>query len=106
MRTITAGTRAELRAAYLAGAGLHSLAMRAGIAEGTVLAHAKREGWSNAQAAGFKPRQRAAGGIHRADRAISRNRGCGAWPASCGADAVTHGEAGEPCREPFPGAAF
>lgn len=46
MRTITAGTWAELRAAYLAGAGLRSLARRAGIAEGTVLAHAKREGWS------------------------------------------------------------
>jgi hypothetical protein len=46
MQTITAGTWAELRAAYLAGAGLRSLARRAGIAEGTVLAHAHREGWS------------------------------------------------------------
>ena len=46
MRTIKAGTWAELRAAYLAGAGLRSLARRAGIAEGTVLARAQREGWS------------------------------------------------------------
>ena len=46
MRTITSGTWAELRAAYLAGAGLRSLARRAGLAEGTVLAHANREGWS------------------------------------------------------------
>lgn len=46
MRTITAGTWAELRAAYLAGGGLRSLARRAGIAEGTVLARAQREGWS------------------------------------------------------------
>jgi hypothetical protein len=46
MRTITSGTWAELRAAYLAGAGLRSLARRASIAEGTVLAHANREGWS------------------------------------------------------------
>jgi hypothetical protein len=46
MQTITAGTWAELRAAYLAGAGLRSLARRAGIAEGTVLARAQREGWS------------------------------------------------------------
>ena len=46
MQTITAGTWAELRAAYLAGAGLRSLARRAGIPEGTVLAHASREGWS------------------------------------------------------------
>lgn len=47
MRTIKAGTWAELRAAYLAGAGLRSLARRAGIAEGTVLARAQREGWSH-----------------------------------------------------------
>lgn len=41
MKTITSGTWAELRAAYLAGAGLRSLARRAGIAEGTVLSARK-----------------------------------------------------------------
>lgn len=46
MKTIPESQWAELRAAYLAGAGLRSLARRAGIAEGSVLAHAHREGWS------------------------------------------------------------
>lgn len=49
MQTISTAQWAELRSAYLAGAGLRSLARRAGIAEGTVLAHAHREGWSAAK---------------------------------------------------------
>ncbi len=36
----------QLRAAYTAGAGLRSLARNAGIAEGTILARAHREGWT------------------------------------------------------------
>lgn len=36
----------QLRAAYTAGAGLRSLARNAGIPEGTVLARAQREGWT------------------------------------------------------------
>lgn len=46
MSIITAPDWSQLRAAYLAGAGLRSLARRTGIPEGTVLARAKREGWS------------------------------------------------------------
>ena len=46
MKKITEAQWGELRSAYLAGAGLRSLARRAGIAEGSVLAHAHREGWS------------------------------------------------------------
>lgn len=36
----------QLRAAYTAGAGLRSLARKAGIAEGTLLSKAHREGWT------------------------------------------------------------
>jgi hypothetical protein len=37
---------AELRTAYASGIGLRELARNAGIPAGTVLAHAKREGWT------------------------------------------------------------
>ena len=40
---------AQLRAAFTAGAGLRPLAREAGIPEGTILARAKREGWSQAK---------------------------------------------------------
>ena len=36
----------QLRAAYTAGAGLRALARNSGIAEGTILSRAKREGWT------------------------------------------------------------
>lgn len=46
MKTIPESQWAELRAAYLAGAGLRSLARRAGIAENSILSRAHREDWS------------------------------------------------------------
>ena len=45
-RTITNATWAEIRTAYASGIGLREIARNMGIPEGTVLAHAKREGWT------------------------------------------------------------
>ena len=45
-RTITNATWAEIRTAYASGIGLREIARNVGIPEGTVLAHAKREGWT------------------------------------------------------------
>jgi len=45
-RTISKWTWAEIQTAYASGIGLREIARNLGISEGTVLAHAKREGWS------------------------------------------------------------
>ena len=45
-RIITKSTWAEIRTAYASGIGLRELARNMGIPEGTVLARAKREGWT------------------------------------------------------------
>jgi hypothetical protein len=45
-RTITKSTWAEIRTAYASGIGLREIARNMGIPEGTVLARAKREGWT------------------------------------------------------------
>ena len=45
-RTITKSTWAEIHPAYASGIGLREIARNMGISEGTVLAHAKREGWT------------------------------------------------------------
>ena len=45
-RHIDNATWAEIRTAYASGIGLRELARSMGIPEGTVLAHAKREGWT------------------------------------------------------------
>jgi hypothetical protein len=45
-RTIANATWAEIRTAYASGIGLREIARNMGIPEGTVLARAKREGWT------------------------------------------------------------
>ena len=45
-RTITNSTWSEIRTAYASGIGLREIARNMGIRAGTVLAHAKREGWT------------------------------------------------------------
>jgi hypothetical protein len=45
-RTIAKFTWAEIRTAYASGIGLREIARNMGIPEGTVLARAKREGWT------------------------------------------------------------
>jgi hypothetical protein len=45
-RVITKSTWVEIRTAYASGIGLREIARNMGIPEGTVLARAKREGWS------------------------------------------------------------
>jgi hypothetical protein len=45
-RTITNATWAEIRTAYASGIPLRELARNMGIPQGTVLARAKREGWT------------------------------------------------------------
>jgi hypothetical protein len=45
-RTITNATWAEIRTAYASGIGLREIARNMGLPEGTVLARAKREGWT------------------------------------------------------------
>ena len=45
-RTISNATWAEIRTAYASGIGLREIARNLGIPEGTVLARAKREGWT------------------------------------------------------------
>ena len=45
-RTIASETWAEIRTAYASGIGLREIARNMGIPEGTVLARAKREGWT------------------------------------------------------------
>jgi hypothetical protein len=45
-RTIPKSTWAEIRTAYASGIGLREIARNMGIPEGTVLARAKREGWT------------------------------------------------------------
>jgi hypothetical protein len=45
-RTITNATWAEIRTAHASGIGLREIARNMGIPEGTVLARAKREGWT------------------------------------------------------------
>jgi hypothetical protein len=45
-RAITKSTWAEIRTAYASGIGLREIARNIGIPAGTVLARAKREGWS------------------------------------------------------------
>ena len=51
MSRIPASTWAEIRTAYASGIGLRQLARNMGIPEGTVLARAKREGWTQQIAA-------------------------------------------------------
>ena len=46
-RVITNTTWAEIRTAYASGIGLREIARNMGLPEGTVLAHAKREGWTH-----------------------------------------------------------
>jgi len=46
MRRIPESTWAEIRTAYASGIGLREIARNMGIPAGTVLARAKREGWS------------------------------------------------------------
>ena len=45
-RTISNATWAEICTAYASGIGLREIARNMNIPEGTVLAHAKREGWT------------------------------------------------------------
>src|SRR5437867_10055342 len=45
-RTITKVTWAEIRTAHASGIGLREIARNMGIPEGTVLARAKRDGWT------------------------------------------------------------
>jgi hypothetical protein len=45
-RRITKSTWAEIRTAYASGIGLREIARNMGLPEGTVLARAKREGWT------------------------------------------------------------
>ena len=45
-RKITNETWEQIKTGYAAGVNLRELARKMGIAEGTVLAHAKRHGWS------------------------------------------------------------
>lgn len=45
-RKIHASTWAEIRTAHASGIGLREIARNMGIPEGTVLARAKREGWT------------------------------------------------------------
>src|SRR5437667_3107766 len=45
-RAITKSTWAEIRTAYASGIGLREIARNMNIPEGTVLARAKREGWT------------------------------------------------------------
>jgi hypothetical protein len=45
-RTIAKSTWAEIRTAYASGIGLRELSRNMGIAPGTVLSRAKREGWT------------------------------------------------------------
>jgi hypothetical protein len=45
-RTITKSIWAEIRTAYASGIGLREIACNMGIPQGTVLARAKREGWT------------------------------------------------------------
>jgi len=45
-RTISKSIWAEIRTAYASGIGLREIARNMGIPEGTVLARAKREGWT------------------------------------------------------------
>jgi len=45
-RTITKATWAEIQTAYASGIGLREIARNMNIPEGTVLARAKREGWT------------------------------------------------------------
>jgi hypothetical protein len=45
-RMISAATWAEIRTAYASGIGLREIARNMGIPAGTVLARAKREGWT------------------------------------------------------------
>src|SRR6266568_7830454 len=45
-RTITNSTWSEIRTSYASGIGLREIARNMGIAAGTVLARAKREGWT------------------------------------------------------------
>lgn len=71
MRTITAESWSELKAAYLAGAGLRSLARRSGIPEGTVLAHAHREGWSASKRQALQKAGILAGGRQSQSKAIA-----------------------------------
>jgi len=46
MKRIPKATWAEIRTAYASGIGLREIARNMGIPAGTVLAHAKREGWT------------------------------------------------------------
>ena len=45
-RTITNEIREQIKTAYASGLGLREIARNTGIPEGTVLARAKREGWT------------------------------------------------------------
>src|SRR6188474_1555168 len=50
-RTIAAETWEQIKTAYASGVGLREIARNMGIPEGTVLARAKREGWTQQIAA-------------------------------------------------------
>ena len=63
-RVISHSTWAELRTAYASGLGLRELARNTGIPAGTVLARAKREGWTRQiQAAKALAESSAASGV-------------------------------------------
>jgi DNA invertase Pin-like site-specific DNA recombinase len=48
-RKITTETWEQFKTAYAAGVGLREIARKMNIPEGTVLAHAKRQGWTQPQ---------------------------------------------------------
>jgi hypothetical protein len=53
-RKITNETWEQIKTGYVAGVGLREIARKINIPEGTVLAHAKRKGWTSRTAGGFE----------------------------------------------------
>ena len=51
---VSKDTWQQIKAAYAAGIGLREIARNMNIPEGTVLARAKREGWTQQIAGGFR----------------------------------------------------
>ena len=79
-RTIASETWAEIRTAYASGIGLREIARNMGIPEGTVLARAKREGWTreiqNAKALAVTPVEAVAATLaERGQRHLKRMAG-------------------------------
>jgi hypothetical protein len=60
-RKITHETWEQVKTAFAAGVGLREIARNMSIPEGTVLAHAKREGWTNKIQSGERHVERMAG---------------------------------------------